>query len=405
MALVALVGWGAPGAAAGQAPRRAPVERIVLLVPFQGPGRAGVERRVASALEAEGAEVRRLEEGGEDADGPEGAAALAAEHDVDGVIGGQTRGGSPPSLEVWIRDPDGAEVARIEGPLIGRQAVETLRLGLTEGMVALPSRAPPEPEPAPPPPLPAAVVPAAQPVPAPEGGSAADPQAASAAPWLRLAARATAGIRDRRVDLRSEDGRGASFDSGVYPDLGLEVEARAWGFAFVRLALASSVGLDTQDPSGDGSTRSHFTRFEATAALRGVLLEALEVGAGLGFLLDHYGLDFNRQLASATYPSLRPVLYLGAVILPRVLEVQSTFGLRFPLGLGDLPALFGVDNSAIGYDVGGRIQGRVDVGLTWGVEAVYRRYDLTFGGRGDTPLSGADRGFAVTGLLGYELVL
>ncbi|MEZ4340231.1 MAG: hypothetical protein R3B82_26715 [Sandaracinaceae bacterium] len=178
---------------------------------------------------------------------------------------------------------------------------------------------------------------------------------------------------------------------------------RLFDVAFARIRFGTSVRLvsDREDPAL-GEVATQFVRLRGDVGASYWVDDTVELGAAFGLGWDRYELDFNELVPTAEYVHLRPAIVTGVRLVGRALVLDAEVGLRFPLGVGDLTALHGVDYQVIGLDGLLRVHGRVDPGFIWAIEGGVRRYWLTFD-RPDGQVRGQDGGWQATAYAGWEL--
>ncbi|MCA9604314.1 MAG: hypothetical protein KC619_01885, partial [Myxococcales bacterium] len=217
--------------------------------------------------------------------------------------------------------------------------------------------------------------------------------------WLEVGA----GVRSRAVELLAPDGVDAAYRAEPYFEVAARGGVRLFDVAFARIRFGTSVGLvsDREDPAL-GEVATQFVRLRGDVGASYWVDDTVELGAAFGLGWDRYELDFNELVPTAEYVHLRPAIVTGVRLVGRALVLDAEVGLRFPLGVGDLTALHGVDYQVIGLDGLLRVHGRVDPGFVWAIEGGVRRYWLTFD-RPDGQVRGQDGGWQATAYAGWEL--
>lgn len=414
-----------PGSAAAQ---DGPVTAVM---PFAGRSPRAVERGVERALERnarvlDAAEVRRAAEDagarGTEADGiAELAAALGAEIVVQGRVWGTRRA---PKVELVVRAPDGAELARGtldfgRGPATGRRFAARVGALFERALAAMSERR------APPPPDEQEL--AAFAALDDERPPVLQPEPPPAAPDDGLAvfsAVVGAAVRNRDAAVQLGSGGERTYASGPYPEIAVALEVRPFANdthlgrgLFLRGAFGHSLGLgstredpacESASPPAECSVDTNFFRWAADLGWLLPLGDAGELGVGFGVAYDGYHLADNVVLPTAEYLALRPLARARVRMLREALVLDLEVAYRAVLGVGELASSFGDRTTAHGVDagigIGGNLLPVADLGLTWALRFDWVGYFLAFAGSAnDVPgTSGSESALRATFLIGWS---
>ncbi|MCB9595348.1 MAG: hypothetical protein H6719_21695 [Sandaracinaceae bacterium] len=385
-----------PAAASAQA-------RAVVLAPLSGSGSGPARRALGRALEGRGYTVTLADEApGDDA---AATARLAEEADAGAVVGGSvTHRGPRWAFELWVRDRTGGPQGDVRLRVRGERGIARVAAQVDDALQLVPTAASPVAEAVEPAPAAPTASPAATPAATPARPSRGAERPSSEEPFpVRAELQVGAGLRSRSVELLGPDGVDGAYRAEPYFEIAARGSARFFDVAFVRVRFGSSVALvsDREDPAL-GEVASQFFRLRGDAGASYWIDDTVELGAAFGVGWDRYELSFNELVPTAEYVHLRPAIVSGVRLIGRELVLDAEVGLRFPLGVGDLTALHGVDYEVMGLDGLLRLHGRVEPGFTWTLEGGARRYWLTFH-RPDGEVQGYDGGWQATAYVGWEL--
>lgn len=246
---------------------------------------------------------------------------------------------------------------------------------------------------------------------------------ASRKPLPLVNIQATIGARNRDALVRLRSGETRTYDSLFFTELGVRLHARPYGNKlrdiqglFIDAELALAPFFTSVDDFG-GVFDSSTIRFSADVGYR-LKFGDLEIGAMAGLGVDSFSIDErgrdpddteveNLVMPSSTYWYLRAGVVGELPLLGPKLVAQLYGGFRYALGVGDLVPIFGDSGSALGFDVGARVGGALDMGFTYGAYLGYVTYGLSFSGNAsnmaENASSGHDRALYFGIALGYQL--
>ena len=202
---------------------------------------------------------------------------------------------------------------------------------------------------------------------------------------------------DLHVGARIQ-GRLARFETGdgnahrndvAYPALTALLRARPLssetglerGFE-VRGSFNYAVGLRSRNTLTDEPVETEFWSFYFDGAMMFEVDPAVQLGLGLGFGFDAF--NFGEQalviVPSAEYAYLRPHIRGRFQIADELAVFELELAYRGVLSRGALSEHFGNEGETQGFDVGARLGGSLDMGLSYGIEAGFTGYFHFFQG-------------------------
>lgn len=333
----------------------------------------------------------------------QGRARLAAEFDLDFLIGGQVertetrvviygRDGEVQS-EGWARRPFGAE---------GRQDIAALTASLVEEAIA--AAAPPPPPPPPPPPV-ATTLPELEEEPEEEEVAWSNP---------RLILRAGVGGRSRDAALTFPDAESRHYRTGgLYPELLIQAEAHPFADGgaqgiYLEGEVAFGVGLQSQERQlGSEQVQTIDTsawRLRVAAGyLAGLAEDRVRLGATVGYAQDRFAFSENQTMPSVRHSQVRIGGVFSTQAVAELLEFRLDLGFRFLLDAGEISSFFGTHGSGYGFDAALGIRGNFTGGFHYALRFEYQQTMLDFAGpASETPAdSFEDHGLGVNFGLGW----
>ncbi len=236
-----------------------------------------------------------------------------------------------------------------------------------------------------------------------DGESSGD-EANAGSSAARPLVRALLGVdgRSRNATFNLQNGLRRTY-SAFFPQLTVFVETRPFDSEsgtlsgiFANVDFAVAVGLGSNEELSSGMVVPIDTYAYRFAIDAGYLfdLDALEVGASLGFVYDAFELAPNGTIPTAAYPSIR-IAGLGRlpILDDGLLRAFAELGLRIVMGDGELTPTFGTGSATIGFDVLGGLSGALDFGLSYAVRIGYVGYAVGFSGDSRATVDTADNGY------------